>query len=225
MGAALAAEVLFKQTLFAHTVGSLQYMLLLGFVIALEQSAPRENAPFRWLGRLSASLGKSLAGRAARAVVCLVACALASATVLANVRIYMGADALQRFAAPGAAMSTLDETIAAFPPFANTGRRLFFDDLADHWRRLRASESRVAAELLARADIEAVAAEAAEPDSWVMPHSLTRLYREVALTEPEYQARAARYQRRSLELAPNIEIKPLRNFPTAPTEKAGRRHR
>ena len=137
---------------------------------------------------------------------------LALAAVYANARIYMGANALLRFAAPGAPMALLDETVAAFPPLANAGRRLFLDDLANRWSRLRASNSRFARELLARADMEAEAAEVAAPNDWVMMFSLARLYREVAVTEPEYRAKADYYERRSSELAPNIEILPPRGI-------------
>ena len=210
VGAALAAEVLFKQTLFAHIVGSLQYMLLVGFVIGLEQSEQRKATTSRRFGRLSADLRLWLDRRFARAALWLATCALALAGIYANARIYMGANALFRFAVPGAPMALLDETIAAFPPLANTGRRLFIDNLASRWRALRASNSRLARELLARADVEADAAEEAAPNHWVMMHSLTRLYREVALTEPAYRARADYYERRSAELAPNIELPPPR---------------
>ena len=211
VGAALAAEVLFKQTLFPHIVGSLQYVLFVGFVIGLEQSVPREGTTLRRLGRLSATLGRWLDRRMARAAICVATAALALAAVYANARIHMGATALLRFAAPGAPMALLDETIAAFPPLANTGRRLFIDDLANRWRGLRPSDSRLARDLLARADAEAGAAEAAAPNDWMMMHSLVRLYREVALTEPGYQTKADYYERRSAELAPNMELLPLRD--------------
>ena len=207
VGAALMAELLFKQTLFANVVGSLQYTLLLGFVVGLE-AAMRPEGSRRWLPRASAVLASWLDRTALRATVVVVVLCACAAGMVSNVAIYAGANALLRFAAPAAPMTTLDETITAFPPMANYGRRLFFDDLANNWRRLRIRHSAEASRQLARADVAVEAAVAAEPDNWIVIHAIARLYRAVAATDPAYRDHAARYLQRSNELAPNIEVQP-----------------
>ena len=84
-------------------------------------------------------------------------------------------------------MADLDSAINAFPPLANSARRLFLDDLANNWNRIRVRQSAEAARLLARADVEAAAAEEAEPNNWLVIHSIARLYRTVAVTDREYE--------------------------------------
>ena len=211
VGAALVAEAAFKQTLFANIVGSLQYTLLFGFVVGLEAAMGAQTRRRGRLERLSDAVARWLDRRVIGAVVVVLAVGVSALASYSNVRIYQGANALLRFAAPGSSMSTLDETISAFPPMANYGRRLFFDDLANNWRRLRMQRGAEAARLLARADIEAEAAELAEPNNWIVLQSLARLYGVVALTNPEYKMTADRYLHRSLALAPTIELRPPRD--------------
>ena len=210
IGAALVADLLLKQTLFAHAAGLLQYVLLVGFVISLEQEMRREGAGPRLPKAVTVAAARWFTPLWPRAVVVVLTVGLAAVATYSSIAIYAGAKALVQFASPRATLADLDRAITAFPPLANAARRLFLDDLASNWNRLRLRQSAEAARLLARADIEAAAAEKAEPNNWLMIHSIARLYRTVATTDPEYEDKAARYERRSLELAPNMAISPPR---------------
>ena len=210
VGAALVADVLLKQTLFAHTVGLLQYTLLIGFVIGLEGELRGKGTVPR-MPKPVAEVSRSLAAPWPRALVVVLAALLACAAAYSSIATYAGAKALAQFASPGATLADLDKAIRAFPPLANSARRLYLDDLANNWNRLRLHRSVEAARLLARADLEAAAAEAAEPNNLLIVHSIARLYRAVAATDPEYERTAERYERRALELAPNVAIGSPRN--------------
>ena len=211
IGAALAAELLFKQTLFVHASGMLQYTLLLGFVIGLEAEMQREGAGRRVPKPVARAVQRWLAPAWSRALVVALTVALAGAATYSSVAIYAGAKALKQFALPRATLADLDRAISAFPPLANSARRLYLDDLANNWTRLRLHQSAEAARLLARADIEAAAAEKAEPYNWLVIHAIARLYRTVAATDPEYEEKARRYESRALAVAPNMQIAPPRN--------------
>ena len=211
IGAALVADFLLKQTLFAHTAGLLLYTLLVGFVISLEDEMRREGAGPRVPKPVAVLVERCLIAAVPRVLIAALAVGLAGAATYSSFAIYVGAKALLQFALPRATLADLDRAINAFPPLANTPRRLFLDDLANNWNRLRVHQSAEAARLLARADIEAVAAEASEPNNWLVIHSIARLYRAVAVTDPEYKDKARRYEARALELAPEMPISPPRN--------------
>ena len=209
VGTALVADLLLKQTLFGHVVGTVQYALLIGFVIGLEDDIRREGGP-RIPKRLSDAAVRYLAPTWSRALVIVLALGSAGAAAYSSIGAYAGARGLLKFASL-ATLVDLDTAITAFPPMANNVRRLFLDEVANNWRLMRMQQGAKAIRMLARADIEAAAAERAEPHNWVMIHSIARLYRVVATTEPEYRDKAERYERRALELAPNMEIDPPRN--------------
>ncbi|MCY4015511.1 MAG: O-antigen ligase family protein [Gammaproteobacteria bacterium] len=210
IGAALVADFLLKQTLFAHTAGLLLYTLLLGFVIGLEDEMRREGTGPAMPRPVARVVERWLATAWPRVLIVPLTLGLAGAATYSSIAIYAGGKALVQFAHPRATLADLDRAIEAFPPLANSARRLFLDDLAKNWKRLRLSQSREAARLLARADIEAAAAENAEPNNWLVIHSIARLYRTVAATDPEYEDKAERYEGRALELAPNMAIAPPR---------------
>ena len=205
VGAALLAEVAFKQTSFPGITDSLLYVLLVSYVIFLEHEmhtpgrVPRST---RWQLAVETWLRR----RTVRVTVCVATVVACAGGLYSNVAIHAGATALLAYSRPGAPLSTLDRAIDAFPPMANYPRRLFLDDLANNWIGLRMRRGMEAARMLVRADIEAQAAEQLEPDNWVVIHSLARLYEVVARTEPEYRPKAERYWQRAKELAPNIEI-------------------
>ena len=83
-----------------------------------------------------------------------------------------------------------------------------------NWPVLAANHPAEAERLLRWSREEATAALAAEPQSWVIHHALTRLYRQFATTDPGFAALAQRHFERSLELAPNLgdplELPPAR---------------
>ena len=211
VGAALIADLLLKQTLFAHASGMLQYTLLLGFVIALEAEMQREGAGPRVPEPVAGAVQRWLATAWSRTLVIALTVGLAGAATYSSIGIYAGAKALAQFAQPRATLADLDRAVGAFPPLANSARRLFLDDLANNWIRLRSRQGAEAARLLARADLEAAAADEAEPTNVLVIHSIARLYRIVAATDPEYGEKARRYEGRALALAPNIQIAPPRN--------------
>ena len=211
IGAALVADLLLKQTLFAHATGMLQYTLLLGFVISLEAEMQREGAGPRVPEPVAKVVKRWLAPAWPRALIIALTVGLAGAATYSSIPIYAGAKALAQFASPRGTLADLDKAVNAFPPLANSARRLFLDDLANNWNRLRLHQSAEAARLLARADIEAAAAEKAEPNNWLVIHAIARLYRTVAATDPEYADKAERHERRALDLAPNMAIMPPRN--------------
>ena len=211
IGAALVADFLLKQTLFAHTAGLLQYTLLLGFVISLEDEMRREGAGPTVPKSVARVVERWVALAWSRALVVAVTVGVAGMATYSSIAIYVGGKALVQFAMPRATLADLDSAINAFPPLANAARRLFLDDLANNWNRLRLYRSADAARLLARADVETAAAEEAEPNNWLVIHSIARLYRTVAVTDPDYEDKARRYEARALELAPQMAIKPPRN--------------
>ena len=206
VGAALVADLLLKQTLFAHPAGLMQYTLLLAFVISLEAEMRQQGSVPGRPKRVARAVGRWFAPVWPRALVVALTLGLAGAAMYSSIATYAGAKALARYALPRATLADLDRAISAFPPLANSARRLFLDDLANNWNRLRLHQSAEAARLLARADIEAAAAEQTEPNNWLVIHAIARLYRTVATTDPEYGTKAEQYERRSLELAPNMAI-------------------
>ena len=211
IGAALVADLLLKQTLFAHAAGMLQYTVLIGFVIGLEAEMRGEGTGPRVPEPFARVVDRWLAAPWPRALVVALAVGVAAAATYSSIAIYAGAKALAQYALPRATLTELDRSITAFPPLANSARRLFFDDLSNNWNRLRLRQSADATRLLARADIEAAAAEKAEPNNWLVIHAIARLYRTVAITDPEYGTKAEEYERRALELAPNMAIAPPRS--------------
>ena len=210
VGAALVADLLLKQTLFAHAAGMLQYTLLLGFVIGLEAEMRREGVAPRVPRHVARVVERWFAPAWSRVLVVAVTVGLAGAAAYSSIATYAGAKALAQYALPRATLADLDRAISAFPPLANSARRLFLDDLANNWNRLRLHQSAESARHLARADIEAAAAEKAEPNNWLVIHAIARLYRTVAATDPEYEDKARRYEARALELAPEMAISPPR---------------
>ena len=210
VGTALVADVLMKQTLFAHVVGTVQYTLLIGVVIGIEDHMRRDGAGPRMPKRLSDAASRCFAPAWSRILVVALTAGLASIATYSSFAAHAGAKTLLLFASPRSTLADLDRAIGAFPPIANYVRRLFLDDLANNWRHLRIQQRAEAARVLARADVEAAAAERAEPRNWVVIHSIARLYRVVASTDPEYRDKAEHYLQRARDLAPNMVVAPAR---------------
>ena len=98
VGTALVADLLLKQTLFAHIVGTLQYTLLLGFVIGLEGQTRREGAGPRVPKRVSEVASGWLAHTWSRVLVVVLTVGVAGAATYSGVAAHAGAKALLRFA-------------------------------------------------------------------------------------------------------------------------------
>ena len=224
-GAALAGWFVQSQTLFYSPSTWLQHMLLLGFAIHLDaargepDSAP--GAPARWSTALAALRQRvarvaipARAMPAARASLAAAAVALAVGSLTANHASYTGAAAIYRADFSGEFLEDLERSMRAFEPLANGPRLILFNNLAANWAVLAANRPAEAERVLRWSREEAAAALAAEPQSWVIHHALTRLYRQFATTEPGFAELAQVHFERSQELAPNLD--PLELPPASP---------
>ena len=104
------------------------------------------------------------------------------------------------------AMPHYRRAIETFPPLANRPRRYLFDDLDVNWQALRVQRSAEAKRWLAYAEAQGAIALAAEPENWLLHHSLARLFLRAATTDPSYQALAEQYLKSSAKVAPNLAI-------------------
>ena len=208
-GAALAGWFVQSQTLFHSPSIRLQHMLLLGFAIHLEAvpgGADRGRAQARWRAALAALRGR--AGRVAvpaQAALAAGALALAGGSLAANHAAHAGAAAIYRAEFRGEFLKDLERSMRAFEPLANGPRAILFNNVAANWPVLAANRKAEAERLLGWTQKEAAAALASEPQSWVIHHALTRLYRQFATTDPSFAALARLHFERSLELAPNLD--------------------
>ena len=100
--------------------------------------------------------------------------------------------------------------VDAFPPLANNWRRRIFEVLERHWPQIRTANPHAAMTLLPWADREAAAAVRTEPGNWRIARTLARLYKAVAATEPGHAVEARKHLERSLALAPNRDVFPVR---------------
>ncbi len=219
VGAVLIGEFVQGLSLIDSPSNTLQYILLLAFLVAVEgQVCP----PVRWLGWLGGApaMLKARGRRAARAVAGALAVAVCAGGLVANVQIHASAralsDALDAAAAgnPTGALAAFEQAMGGFPPLANGARHFYFAFLGDYWISLRALEPDAAVRELRRADAEAATAVQVEPENWRIGHTLAGLYRAVAQTEPGYAAVAQRHAARLAELTPEWSVYDL------PVEKA-----
>ena len=224
-GAALAGWFVQSQTLFYSPSTWLQHMLLLGFAIHLESAqrepvrravaaARRRSALAALRRRLVGAALPSGTALALRAVVAIGAVALAAGSLAANHASHTGAAAIYRADFSGQFLEDLQRSMRAFEPLANGPRSILFNNVTANWAVLAASHPAEAERVLRWSREEAAAALAAEPQSWVIHHALTRLYRQFATTEPGFAELAQRHFERSLELAPNLD--PLELPPVSP---------
>ncbi len=231
-GAALVGAFVQIQTLFGHASSSLHHALLFGFVIHLEVRGPAA-ARRRVGGAVSVrapaalrALRALLRRREARAALALGAVTLAAAGLASNRAIYSAAVDLKRSYAAEHYPAAVERAIAGFPPLANLPRQLWFLSMSNHYQELHARDPAAARDILARADAAADAAVTAEPDNWIIRYSAALMYRAAAATEPEYAPKAARFLRRSLELAPHRDrfVSPAVDPYGAPRQLRVRRH-
>ena len=215
-GAALAGWFVQSQTLFYSPSTWLQHMLLLGFAMHLE-AAQRESvdgagAPARWgaalssLRRLAARTTLSArASLAVQAALAMGAVALAGGSLATSHAGYTGAAAIYEAEFSGDFMVNLERSMRAFEPLANGPRAILFNNVTANWPVLAANHPGEAERLQRWSREEAAAALAAEPQSWVIHHAVTRLYRQFATTDPGFAELAQVHFERSLELAPNLD--------------------
>ncbi len=208
-----------SQTLFYCPSTWLQHMLLLGFAIHLETARGEPGrgtgAPARWSTALAALRERTArAVVPARAALAVGAGTLAGGSLTANDAMHTAAAAIYRADYCGSFLEDMEQSIDAFEPMANGPRIILFNNVAASWVVLWNNRRAEALELVRRAEAEAPLALAAEPQSWVIHHALTRLYRQFAATDPSYADLAQSHFERSLELAPNVN--PLELPPASP---------
>lgn len=213
IGTALACVLTASQTANWNITTNMLFLLLLA---ATAQFEAGDAGP----GRLGALLARH---RLLRLGLAIGAAALAIAGFAASHSLYRGAVAFATasvwspdpYALPPPAerarrtlqaMPHYQRAIAACDRLAGLPRRFMFDDLEVNWHILRVRHSAEAKRWLEYANVQAVEGLAAEPENWLMHHSLARLYLRVATTDPEYQALATQYVQSSAELAPTMPI-------------------
>ena len=196
IGAALMGHFVQSQFLFNISTTSLQYSLLLAFVVTLERGRG-ERAP----ARRRRAIGRHTGIRIGLGVGAL---ALVGVGLLTNHAQYSAASAVRRMVAPtrtfDQALDCFEQALTDFKPLANYPRLVLFDNAARLWPTLGIlSKSR----LLALVDTEAAAAIDSEPENWRVYLALARLYGVIAASGPAYVERAIRYRDKTLELAPH----------------------
>ena len=206
-GGALFGALVQSLFLFGTAVGSLQSMLLLGFVVSLEAAAVPERRRPSLPARMERA-GAALLGRGrARLALGVVAVALAATGLTVNRAIYSAA-AVNHLPRGDWSWRDMAGGIDGFRPFANTWRWWLFNELALHWPRIRAEDGARARGLLEWAGREAEEALGTEPGHWRIVHSLAWMYSAAAKTDPEYGAKARHYTARGRDLAPNRAVFP-----------------
>ena len=223
-GAALFGVLTQSQFLFDTAVGSLQTMLLLGFVVSLEAAAVPDGR------RLPARLARArpwqalralLRGGRARLVLGGAAIALAAGGLAANQAVWSAAD-VERLPRRDWEWRGMAGGIDGFPALANTWRWWMFNQIGQRWPQIRAADGARARDLLEWAGRQAEEAVRTEPAGWRIRQSLARMYRAAAATDPEYGAQAERHLERARALAPAREVFPEPLAP--PSGLAMRRH-
>ena len=211
-GAALFGVLAQSQFLFDTAVGSLQTMLLLGFVVSLEGAAVPDGRRPRLPARLARArpwqaLRALLRGGRARLVPGGAAIALAAGGLAANQAIWSAAD-VDHVPRRDWEWRGMAGGIDGFPALANTWRWWMFNQIGHRWPEIRAADGARARDLLEWAGREAAEAVRTEPGEWRIQGSLARMYRAAAATDPEYGAQAERHLARARALAPNRAVFP-----------------
>ena len=206
-GAALFGVLTQSQLLFDTAVGSLQTMLLLGFVVSLEGAAVPDGRRPRLPGRLARAWPATLGGTRVRVAAGLVAAALAVSGLAVNQAVWSAAD-VERLPRRDWEWRGMAGGIDGFPPLANTWRWWLFNQIGQRWPQIRAADGARARDLLEWAGRQAQEAVRTEPAEWRIRQSLARMYRAAAATNPEYGAQAQRHLERARALAPAREVFP-----------------
>lgn len=215
VGAAMIGDFVQGLSLFESQSNTLQYIVLLGFLVSVEGQVCPPAARFGLPAGMGASLSRAWRRHELRAAAGVLAVAISVAGLLANVRAHASAraafeavTALER-AHPAPARDAFEQAVTGFTPLANGVRQVLFGYLGEYWISLRAQEREAALQMLRMADGEAAAAVAVEPENWRIRQALARLYRVVAQTEPGYGEQARHHAARFAELAPGRGIDDL----------------
>jgi len=215
VGAAMIGDFVQGLSLFESQSNTLQYIVLLGFLVSVEGQVCPPAARFGLPAGVAASFRQAWRRQELRAAAGVLAVALSVAGLLANLRAHASARAAFEAVAaleaahPAPARVAFERAVTGFTPLANGVRQVLFAYLGDFWISLRAQEREVALGMLRLADAEAAAAVAVEPENWRIRQALARLYRAVAQTEPGYGETARLHAARMAELAPGRSIDDL----------------
>ena len=214
-GVALAGALVQSQSLFDTAAGSLVGAVLIGFAAGREAARSGEAGPGPPAGRWRRAYAPALTPRGVRLALGTAALSASAAGFVAHQAALDAAD-MRHMPRTVAALPALAEGIDGFPPLAYTYRMWLFDVLAVFWERERAKDGAAARRLLDWAEREAARALAAEPERWRIHHSLARLYRAAARTDPEYRDKARRALERARTLAPGRDVFPAALAAPAP---------
>ena len=199
VGAALAGHFLANQWQFDSTALKLQVALLFAFAVGLEMSVAGKRPSLPGRRRV---MSRSRHGKALMAIFGVSGVALAASGLASNRAIHAAATTFLDMH-PGQ-RGYIERTIAAFPPLAAEPRRRLFNHVASEWESAHAQDETRAKQLLAKADAQARAITAEEPDDWRLHRAAARMYLAVSTTDPLYRTAAAHHIERAQVLAPKL---------------------
>ena len=201
--AAVAGHRTQLMLLFDTPAGLLISTLLLAFAARLEVAA----LPEQWRLRLPALRGAApRQWRKARLALADAAVLAALAGLATNRGVLVSADA--RYLDERAVLTGATAVVVDASPI--NWRRRIFEVPERHWPQVRSTDPHAAMTLLAWAGREAATAVRTEPVNWRIARTLARLYEAVAATEPGHAGEAGKHMERSLALAPNRDVFPVR---------------
>ena len=211
VGAALAAYFLQQQALFETSTLTLQLMLLFAFVVAQERAHGHAFAhrPTWWRNVLPKCSANRTLQRLAQVTFGCAMLGLAAAGATTNYAILKAALSLEGMGpvrgTPARPMAYLEQALDDFHPMANSARVKLLAELGRVWPKLRVRRGAEAKRLLALAEREAALALTAEPENWLFPVLLARVFCVAAQTEPGYAPRAAAERAKALALSPGLD--------------------
>ena len=198
VGAALAGHFLANQWQFDSTALKMQITLLFAYAVGLEMSVAGKRPRLPGVRRVC----RSRHGKALMAIFGVSGVALAASGLASNRAIHAAATAFLDM--QPAQRGYIERTIAAFPPLAAEPQRRLFNHVASEWEGAYAQDETRAKQLLAKADAQARAITAEEPDDWRLHRAAARMYLAVATTDPLYRTAAAHHIERAQVLAPKL---------------------
>ena len=193
VGTALITYFIQSQYTVANSAASLQYVLLLAFVVHLETAKKKIPTVER---RHTSSLRNAM-----RAILVASVLTLVGVGLLVNQAIYSAASSIKKSTDQtntlGQSIGFVKQAITQFGPLANTPRNILFANAPDLWTRLRLRNTVEAERLLRFLNGEAAAALADEPENWMIYSGLAEMYRIIAAYKMKYEDVARRYSERA----------------------------
>lgn len=198
---AISAYFVQQLLILLSVSGNLMMTLLFAFSARLEAD----------LRKAKGETDRAPATRRTRAAVVAAAVAFGGAGGASNYGIWRGGttflDAVaameERRDPPPRVRAAWERAFAAFPPFANPPRVVFFEYAAKTWPGLRKTSAAEADRLLALAEEAAAKAIATEPENWWIHVEVAKLYQALAAADPSFAEEARFHFARAREMAPN----------------------